>query len=296
MLLQPLMDAMSRQQIPESTLYVIGTPIGNMCDISLRALAILDAVDVVACEDTRNTRALLTAYGLNKPLVAAHQHNEREAAQQLITRLQQGERIAFVSDAGTPAVSDPGAKIVDSIREAGCHVVPVPGPSAAVTALSASGFPDNRFMFIGFLPTKSSQRLEALQPLKTEAATLVFYEAPHRIKDMLKALGQVFEPTRRIMIARELTKLFEETWRGTLAEAEDWMAADSNRMKGEFAILVEGAQPAANGVDDEETKRILSILIDAMPVSSAAATAAKILGKKKNQLYSLALELKDAED
>lgn len=296
MLLQPLMDAMSRQQIPESTLYVIGTPIGNMCDISLRALAILDAVDVVACEDTRNTRALLTAYGLNKPLVAAHQHNEREAAQQLITRLQQGERIAFVSDAGTPAVSDPGAKIVDSIREAGCHVVPVPGPSAAVTALSASGFPDNRFMFIGFLPTKSSQRLEALQPLKTEAATLVFYEAPHRIKDMLKALGQVFEPTRRIMIARELTKLFEETWRGTLAEAEDRMAADSNRMKGEFAILVEGAQPAANGVDDEETKRILSILIDAMPVSSAAATAAKILGKKKNQLYSLALELKDAED
>lgn len=296
MLLQPLMDAMSRQQIPDSTLYVIGTPIGNVCDISIRALAILDAVDVVACEDTRNTRTLLNTYGLTKTLVAAHQHNEREAAQQLIARLQNGERVAFVSDAGTPAVSDPGAKIVDSIREAGCHVMPVPGPSAVVTALSASGFPDNRFMFIGFLPTKSSQRLDALRPLKDEPATLVFYEAPHRIKEMLRALMQVFEPTRRVMIARELTKLFEETWRGTLVEAEGWLAGDSNRLKGEFAILVEGAQPAEAGEDDGEARRILSILLESMPVSSAAATAAKLLGKKKNQLYSLALELKDAED
>lgn len=294
MLLQPLMEAMSHQQIPDATLYVIGTPIGNICDISLRALSVLDAADVVACEDTRNTRALLSAYGLNKTLIAAHQHNEREAAQQLIVRLGKGERVALVSDAGTPGVSDPGARIVDSIREAGCHVMPVPGPSAVVTALSVSGFLDSCFKFVGFLPTRNSQRLEVLNDLKKLSATLVFYEAPHRIKEMLGALFQVFGPARRVMIARELTKLFEETWRGTLVEADAWLVGDSNRLKGEFAILVEGAQLAEDGVDDE-ARRILSILLESMSVSSAAATAAKLLGKKKNQLYSLALELKGAE-
>ena len=292
MLLQPLMDAMSRQQIPEATLYVIGTPIGNICDISLRALAVLDAADVVACEDTRNTRALLGTYGLAKPLVAAHQHNEREVAQQLIVRLQKGERIALVSDAGTPGVSDPGARIVDSVREAGCHVVPVPGPSAVVTALSASGFPDDGFRFVGFLPTKNSQRLEVLNSLKDQSATLVFYEAPHRIKTMLDALTGMFGPARRVMIARELTKLFEETWRGTLSEAGDWLAGDSNRMRGEFVVLVEGA-----GVDevlgnDEEVKRILGILLESLPVSSAVAVAVRITGQKKNHLYNLALQMK----
>ena len=292
MLLQPLMDAMSRQQIPEATLYVIGTPIGNICDISLRALAVLDAADVVACEDTRNTRALLGAYGLTKTLVAAHQHNEREAAEQLIARLQKGERVALVSDAGTPGVSDPGARIVDSVREAGCHVVPVPGPSAVVTALSASGFPDEGFRFVGFLPTKSSQRLEVLNALKDLPATLVFYEAPHRIKAMLDALTSVFGPVRRVMIARELTKLFEETWRGTLAEAGDWLAGDSNRMRGEFVILVEGAGVDESSGNDEEAKRILGILQEVLPVSSAVAAAVRNTGKKKNHLYNLALQMK----
>lgn len=292
MLLQPLMDAMSRQQIPEATLYVIGTPIGNICDISLRALAVLDAADVVACEDTRNTRALLGAYGLTKTLVAAHQHNEREAAEQLIARLQKGERVALVSDAGTPGVSDPGARIVDSVREAGCHVVPVPGPSAVVTALSASGFPDEGFRFVGFLPTKSSQRLEVLNALKDLPATLVFYEAPHRIKAMLDALTSVFGPVRRVMIARELTKLFEETWRGTLAEAGDWLAGDSNRMRGEFVVLVEGVGVGESSGNDEEVKRILDILLASLPVSSAVAAAVRITGQKKNHLYNLALQMK----
>ena len=292
MLLQPLMDAMSRQQIPEATLYVIGTPIGNICDISLRALAVLDAADAVACEDTRNTRALLGTYGLSKTLVAAHQHNEREVAEQLIVRLQKRERIALVSDAGTPGVSDPGARIVDSVREAGCQVVPVPGPSAVVTALSVSGFPDDGFRFVGFLPTKNSQRLEVLDTLKDLPATLVFYEAPHRIKAMLDALVSAFGPARRVMVARELTKLFEETWRGTLAEVGDWLAGDSNRMRGEFVILVEGAGVDESSGNDEEAKRILGILQEVLPVSSAVAAAVRITGKKKNHLYNLALQMK----
>ena len=294
MLLQPLMDAMSRQQIPEATLYVIGTPIGNICDISLRALAVLDAADVVACEDTRNTRALLGTYGLAKPLVAAHQHNEREVAQQLIVRLQKGERIALVSDAGTPGVSDPGARIVDSVRGAGCRVMPVPGPSAVVTALSVSGFPDDGFQFVGFLPTKDSQRLAVLRSLQAVPATLVFYEAPHRIKGMLDALSQVFPPDRRVMVARELTKLFEETWRGVLSEAGNWLSGDSNRLRGEFVILVEGANAESAESNDEETKRILAILLESLPVSSAVAVAVRITGQKKNHLYQLALQLKSS--
>lgn len=292
MLLQPLMEAMSRQQIPDAALYVIGTPIGNICDISLRALSVLDAADVVACEDTRNTRALLGAYGLNKTLVAAHQHNEREVAQQLIARLGKGERVALVSDAGTPGVSDPGARIVDSIREAGCHVVPVPGPSAVVTALSVSGFPDSCFKFVGFLPTRNSQRLDVLNDLKNLPATLVFYEAPHRIKEMLGALFQVFGPARRVMVARELTKLFEETWRGSLSEADGWISGDSNRMRGEFVVLVEGSGIDDKDGNDEEAKRVLGILLESLPVSSAVAAAVRITGQKKNLLYNLALQLK----
>lgn len=295
MLLQPLMEALSRQQIPDAALYVIGTPIGNICDISLRALSVLDAADVVACEDTRNTRALLGAYGLNKTLVAAHQHNEREVAQQLIARLGKGERVALVSDAGTPGVSDPGARIVDSIREAGCHVVPVPGPSAVVTALSVSGFPDSCFKFVGFLPTRNSQRLDVLNDLKNLPATLVFYEAPHRIKEMLGALFQVFGPARRVMVARELTKLFEETWRGALSEADGWISGDSNRMRGEFVVLVEGISTDDRHGNDEEAKRVLGILLESLPVSSAVAAAVRITGQKKNLLYNLALQLKASE-
>ncbi len=292
MLLQPLMDAMSRQQIPEATLYVIGTPIGNICDISLRALAVLDAVEVVACEDTRNTRALLDVYGLTKTLVAAHQYNEREVARQLIARLGKGERIALVSDAGTPGISDPGARIVDSVREAGCHVVPVPGPSAVVTALSVSGFLDGGFRFVGFLPTKNAQRLNVLHSLQGVSATLVFYEAPHRIREMLVALSQVFEPDRRVMVARELTKLFEETWRGKLSETGNWIAGDSSRIRGEFVVLVEGANADGTMGNDEALKRILTILLESLSVSSAVAAAVKITGQKKSHLYDLALQLK----
>lgn len=294
MSIHQLMESLSHQKVPTSTLYVIATPIGNIGDISLRALHILGMADLVACEDTRVSKALLSSYGLSSELVSAHKHNEREAADYLIERLKKGERIALVSDAGTPAVSDPGARIVDAVRSAGMNVVPIPGPSAAVTALSASGFPDDHFLFFGFLPTKNSQRNEVLKKLTATRATLVFYEAPHRIEETLNALSEVFEPTRRIVIARELTKLFEEIHRCTMAEVMDWFKSDTNHKKGEFVILVEAAPPVSDDLN-MESRRVLSLLMDELPVKTAASLAAKITGDKKNRLYELALQLKKNE-
>jgi 16S rRNA (cytidine1402-2'-O)-methyltransferase len=209
----------------------------------------------------------------------------------LIARLQAGQRIALVSDAGTPAVSDPGARIVDAVRAAGLRVMPLPGASAAVSALSASGLVNDRFYFAGFLPTKGKQREAVLQDLLAVRATLVFYEAPHRIVDAVAALASVFGPTRQIVFARELTKLFEELHRCSLSEASAWVAADPNREKGEYVILVEGAAADANN-DDADTERILGILLAELPLKQAAALAAQITGRKKNALYERALQLK----
>jgi len=287
----PAMHETSLQQYPASALYVLATPIGNVGDITLRALHVLSLADAVACEDTRNTAHLLTRYGLSKPLIAAHQHNEREIAERLIARLQSGERIALVSDAGTPAVSDPGARIVDAVLAAGLRVVPIPGVSAAVGALSAGGLLQDRFYFIGFLPAKAGQRDTVLQSLRAIEATLVFYEAPHRIADTAQALAAAFEPERKIVFARELTKLFEEIHRCRLADAAAWLAADPNRQKGEYTILVEGA-PAARQADALEADRVLSILLAECPVKQAATLAAQITGQKKNALYERALQLK----
>jgi 16S rRNA (cytidine1402-2'-O)-methyltransferase len=290
----PIMTEVAQQMYPLSTLYVVATPIGNVGDISLRALNVLSLVDAVACEDTRNTAQLIKRYGLSKPLIAAHEHNEREAAAQLITRLHAGERIALVSDAGTPAVSDPGARIVDAVRQAGLRVMPLPGPSAAITALSASGLLQDQFYFVGFLPTKSKQRETALAKLISIAATLVFYEAPHRIIDTINAMRDVFGPTRRVVIARELTKLFEEIHRCTLADAAVWLTEDSNRQKGEFVVLVEGATVEADE-DMQEAKRILEILLTECSVKQASALTAQITGQKKNTLYELALQMKASQ-
>lgn len=294
MSIQQLMESLSRQNVPTSTLYVIATPIGNIGDISLRALHILGMADLVACEDTRTSKALLSAYGFSAELVSAHKYNERETAGYLIERLKRGERIALVSDAGTPAVSDPGARIVDAVREAGINVVPVPGSSAAITALSASGLLDGHFLFYGFLPTKNVQRNDVLKTLTETRATLIFYEAPHRIEETLKALADIFEPARRIVIARELTKLFEEIHRCTMAEVMDWINSDPNHKKGEFVLLVEGAPPVSEDLNTE-SQRVLSILMKELPVSAAASLAAKITGDKKNRLYELALQLKKEE-
>jgi 16S rRNA (cytidine1402-2'-O)-methyltransferase len=270
---------------------VVATPIGNVTDITLRALHVLAIADVVACEDTRKTGALLTRFGLNKQMVAAHQHNEREAAEKLVQRLRAGERVALVSDAGTPAVSDPGARIVDAVREAGLQVVPVPGPSAAIAALSASGFVNDRFHFVGFLPAKAKQRETELARLKSEASTLVLYEAPHRIIDCVEALAAVFEPARQVVFARELTKMFEEIHRCALSEALAWVKADQHRERGEFVVLVEGAAPGEDE-GEAEAERILQILLTECSVKQAANLAAQITGRKKNALYERALQIK----
>lgn len=288
-LLASLSHELERQSFPAGALYVVATPIGNLADISVRALRVLATVDAIACEDTRNTGQLMSRYGLSKPLLAAHQHNEREVAQKIIERLRNGERIALVSDAGTPAVSDPGARIVDEVREAGLTVIPIAGASAAVAALSAAGLLNDQFHFIGFLPAKDRQRDAALDALAGSGATLVFYEAPHRIVDTLAALLRAFGPQRRVVIARELSKLFEQVHRCALSEAADWMKADANRQRGEFVLLVEGATAAAD--ETAEAKRLLAILLAECPVSQAASLAAKITGLKKNALYSMALEM-----
>jgi 16S rRNA (cytidine1402-2'-O)-methyltransferase len=287
----PVIGEAAQQSYPTATLYVVATPIGNVTDITLRALHLLALADVVACEDTRKTGALLTRFGLDKPMLAAHQHNEREVAEKLVARLQAGERVALVSDAGTPGISDPGARIVDAVRTAGLRVVPLPGPSAVVAALSASGLVNDRFSFIGFLPAKGKQRASALAALARESATMVFYEAPHRIAECVEALAGAFEATRQVVFARELTKLFEEIHRCPLDEALAWVKADSNRERGEFVVLVEGAREETEAAD-AEAERILQILLTECGVKQAASLAAQITGRKKNALYERALQIK----
>lgn len=287
-----IMQGVIRQDYPASTLYVMATPIGNAADITLRALHILSLVDVVACEDTRTTGTLLAQYGLSKELVATHQHNERRMAEQLIQRLSKGERIALVSDAGTPAISDPGYLLVEAARSAGFRIMPVPGASAAIAALSVGGLLADHFYFAGFLPAKTAARETALQSLETISATLVIYEAPHRIKETLASLYTLFGSDRRIIIAREITKLFENIHSCRLSEAQSWLDADPNHARGEFVLLVEG-QPPGMDKDEKEAARILSILLAECPVSQAASLAARITGIKKNRLYEQALRMKE---
>lgn len=284
-----LQDA-AQQSYPVSALYVLATPIGNVCDITLRGLHVLAIADAVACEDTRNTSQLLQRYGLSKQLLATHEHNEREAAAKIIERLQAGQRVALVSDAGTPAISDPGARVVDAVRAAGFQVIALPGASAAVTALSASGLTDTRFHFVGFLPAKTRQRETALQELVALQAALVFYEAPHRIVETVQSMLQVFGPARQVVLARELTKLFEHIHRCPLGEAVAWLEQDANRQRGEFVVLLEGAQPVEG--EDAEGERVLRILLEELPVKQAAALAAQITGQKKNALYERALQIR----
>lgn len=271
---------------------IVATPIGNLGDITLRALETLRAAAVIACEDTRHARRLLDHHGIRADLLAVHEHNEQQAAAKLIALLADGKSVALISDAGTPAISDPGARAVAAVRAAGFRVTPLPGPNAAIAALSAAGLDDPQFHFIGFLPAKVGARRTALTTLKTIPATLVFYEAPHRIEETVADLAALFEPQREIVIARELTKLFEQIVRLPLAEAPAWLAADDNRRRGEFVLLV--AAPPPQAADDAETDRILSILLAELPVKQAAKLAAAITGRPKNALYERALEIKDS--
>lgn len=273
-----------------SALYVVATPMGNLGDITRRAAEVLCAVPWVAAEDTRHSGPLLKHLGSAARMLPAHQHNEEAAAGRIIERLAEGESVALVSDAGTPAVSDPGARIVARVRAAGYKVIPLPGPSAVVTALSASGCQAPHFLFYGFLPPKAGQRREALGELVELPYALVFYEAPHRVLDTVADLAAVFGGERTLVVARELTKLFETVHALPLGEALAWFEADPNRQRGEFVLIVDGpvAAPAAG-----EGERVLKVLLaDGLSVKQAAKLAAAITGESKNDLYQRALALR----
>lgn len=276
------------------SLYVVATPLGNLHDISFRALALLKTVGTVAAEDTRHSQRLLDAFGIRAKLLALHEHNEQSAAGQLIKLLEAGEHVALITDAGTPAVSDPGARAVARVQEAGFPVVPVPGACAAIAALSASGLADGAFHFHGFLPTRSAARRAQLEAMQGIPGTLVFYEAPHRIAESLADLAQVFTEGRQIVVARELTKMFEQIARMPLAEAPTWLAADPNRSRGEFVLLVSAAPPT-EGVS-AEAERVLKLLLNELPIKKAARMAAEITGAPKNALYELGLALRKADE
>lgn len=277
----------------QGVLYVVATPIGNLNDITLRAIEVLNAVDVVAAEDTRHTSGLLNHLGIAKKMIAVHEHNEQKSAQQLLVRIQSGESIALVSDAGTPGISDPGAIVVNVLREAGVTVVPVPGASAVTTALSAAGITDNGFSFIGFLPASGSQRRKTLAALSVVPNTLVFYEAPHRIVDSIVDMATVLGGSRRVTIARELTKTFETFHRCLLSEAQDWLESDTNQQRGEFVVLVEPAiEKTVEGISEADEK-VLKTLLAELPLKQAVKLTTDITGGKKNDLYQHALSLKD---
>jgi 16S rRNA (cytidine1402-2'-O)-methyltransferase len=277
----------------KNALSIVATPIGNLGDITLRALDTLRAADVVACEDTRHARRLLDHHGIRGQLLALHEHNEQLAAEKLVALLAAGKQVALISDAGTPAVSDPGARAVATVRQAGFRVTPVPGPNAAIAALSAAGL-EGPFHFSGFLPAKVGARRTAIEQLKPIPATLVFYEAPHRIEETVADLAALLEPTREIVIARELTKLFEQIERMPLAAAPAWLAADENHRRGEFVLLVSAPPPNVEGGLDAESERVLKLLLAELPVKQAAKLAAAITGQPKNVLYDRALTFKES--
>ncbi|MEZ0238533.1 MAG: 16S rRNA (cytidine(1402)-2'-O)-methyltransferase [Methylophilaceae bacterium] len=274
------------------TLYVVATPIGNLQDITLRAIEVLKTVDIVAAEDTRHSAHLLTHLGIKARLVAVHEHNERRAGEKILDELRAGKSVALVSDAGTPGISDPGAVLVGMAREAGLNVVPLPGACAAVTALSAAGFEQPHFLFYGFLPASGAQRRKALETLRDQPAALVFYEAPHRVIESVTDMAATLGEARKILIARELTKTFETLHRCQLGEAAAWLQDDPNRQRGEFVLLVEGAPDAPQAEVSEDAQRVLQLLLNELPLKQAVKLAADITGAKKNALYQLALELK----
>lgn len=273
------------------TLYVVATPIGNLDDISARALKVLRDVALIAAEDTRHSIRLLQHFGITTPLAACHEHNERDEGGRFLARLQAGDDVALISDAGTPLISDPGYHLVRQVRAAGIAVVPVPGPCALIAALSAAGLPSDRFIFEGFLPAKAVGRRARLEAVKEEPRTLIFYEAPHRILECLEDMELVFGGERMALLARELTKTFETLNGLPLAELCAWVASDSNQQRGECVVLVAGWQaPEGEDAVSAETLRVLDLLLKEMPLKRAAAVAAEITGVRKNLLYQVALE------
>ncbi|MDH4192271.1 MAG: 16S rRNA (cytidine(1402)-2'-O)-methyltransferase [Betaproteobacteria bacterium] len=277
----------------QGTLYIVATPIGNLADASPRALETLAQCDLVACEDTRTTRGLLSRHGISAHTLSLHAHNERSAGERLLEALRQGKRVAVVSDAGTPAISDPGALLVAAAHREGFRVIPIPGPNAAVAAYSASGYTAERFLFAGFLPATRAARRKALADLEI-AWPLIFYEAPHRVLETVEDLVERYGADREIVIARELTKMFEEIARMPLGAAHAWLGAEQHRQQGEF-VLVLGPGAPQPSKEVAEGERVLAVLLEALSPGEAARLAARISGESKNKLYEKALELAGRE-
>lgn len=269
----------------------MATPLGNLQDVTLRALSVLRSVDLVAAEDTRVARHLLEHFEIRTRTVSVHEHNEARAAQRVIALLQQGRSVALVSDAGTPAISDPGALLVKRVRESGGRVVPVPGPSAIAAAFSVAGIADQRFLFLGFAPAQPAARRRLLESLQDLPFSLALYEAPHRVRETLADLTEILGGQRTVVIARELTKLFESVHACSLGDAGAWLEADPNRSKGEFVLIVEGA-PLDRDAQADEGEHVLGILLAELPLKQAVKLAAQITGAKRNRLYEQALSMK----
>lgn len=273
------------------TLFVVATPIGNLDDLSARALKVLGAVTLIAAEDTRHSARLMQHFGIGTPLAACHEHNERDEGNRFIERLLAGDDVALISDAGTPLISDPGYHLVRQARASGVRVVPVPGACALIAALSAAGLPSDRFVFEGFLPAKTVGRRARLELVREEPRTLIFYEAPHRILECLQDMREVFGADRQALLARELTKTFETLQGLPLDQLCEWVAADANQQRGECVVLVAGWQaPEDEAAVSVEALRVLDLLLAEMPLKRAAALAAQITGVRKNLLYQAALE------
>lgn len=273
------------------TLYVVATPIGNLQDLTPRALDVLKSVSLIAAEDTRHSARLLQHFGVSTPTTACHDHNERDKSQRLVERLLQGEDLALISDAGTPLISDPGYHLVRQAREAGVRVSPVPGACALIAALSAAGLPSDRFRFEGFLPAKAHGRRQRIEALAGESRTWMLYEAPHRLLECLEDLLELLGGERQVVLARELTKTFETIKGAPLKELVEWVRADTDQQRGECVLVVEGApQQTDDGELDPAAERVLDILLEELPVKQASALAARITGLKKNRLYQLALD------
>lgn len=278
--------------IDPGILYVVATPIGNLEDISYRAVSVLRQVDLIAAEDTRHSSRLLNHYGIDTARISLHEHNEKQRSQGIVARLENGKSVALISDAGTPLISDPGYRLVAAARTAGLRVSPVPGACAAIAALSSGGLPTDRFVFEGFLPAKEITRRSRLKVLAEENRTLVFYESSHRILRTLQDLITCFGENRPAVIARELTKTFETLKSAGLKALGQWLREDSNRQRGEFVLLVKGVEIAPQNNSTREIERLLRLLLDELPLNAAVRVAAKITAEKKNRIYNLALAMK----
>jgi 16S rRNA (cytidine1402-2'-O)-methyltransferase len=276
---------------PTATLYIVATPIGNLSDMSQRAIDTLQEVDIIAAEDTRHSGTLLQHYSISTPMISVHEHNEQQRSEVLLAKLQQGESVALISDAGTPLISDPGYRLVSLVREHDIRVVPIPGSCALISALSASGLPSDRFSFEGFLPSKQGARQQVLTSLANESRTLIFYESPRRLQASLTDMEIVFGEDRQVCLARELTKLHETVTTKPLSELLKWVGSDSNQQRGECVLLVEGVQQQIES-SEVEINHMLTILLKELPVKKAAAVTASLLDVSKNAAYDMALKLK----